>query len=177
MRSKRRCGCGGTVLSMDLADLSALMGEALPAESNSGIWVVLPGEYGLDLTRSGGAALLSEARRMADSMGCLVHTVVEQAEAAEEAIAFGADQAMVASDTFGSLEGQQPEFVFLPDGCGALAARLAQRWGAGLVTNVARGMTIDPETRALLAAHPVYDGEYELSYRVTSHVKMATVRV
>jgi electron transfer flavoprotein alpha subunit len=162
---------------MDLADLSALMGEAPPAESNAGIWVVLPGEYGVDLTRSGGAALLSEARHLADGMGCLVHAVVEQAEAAEEAVAYGADRVIVVSDIFGSLEGQQPEFVFLPDGCAAMAARLAERWGAGLVTNVARGMTIDPETRALLAAHPVYGGEYEVSYRVTSSVKMATVRV
>jgi electron transfer flavoprotein alpha subunit len=162
---------------MNLADLSALLGEALPPNSNSGIWVGLPGEFGADLLRSGGAALLSEARRLADGMGCLVHAVIETAGAAEGAIAYGADHVMVTDDIFGCLAGQGPEFVFLPAGCEALASRLAQRWGAGLVTNAEHGLTIDAESRALLAAHPVYGGEYELAYRVTSPVKMATVRV
>src|SRR5436190_22421298 len=110
MRWKRHCGWQGTVFSMDLADLSALMGEALPAESNSGIWVVLPGEFGADLARSGGAALISEARNMAVGMGCRVHAIAEHAEAAQGAIAYGADCVMVAGDAMSALVSQQPEF-------------------------------------------------------------------
>jgi electron transfer flavoprotein alpha subunit len=138
--------------------------------------VVLPGEFGADLGHSGGAALLSDARQMADGMGCRLHAVIDQVESAEAAITFGADRVLVASDAMSALAGQQPEFVLLPAGCGALAARLAQQWGAGLVSNVARGLTIDPETRGLRAAHPVYGGEFELNILVTSAVKMATVR-
>jgi electron transfer flavoprotein alpha subunit len=160
---------------MDLADLSALLGEALPSASNEGMWVVLPGDYGADLAGSGAAALLGETRRMADGMGCLVHAVVEHSPAPEEAIAFGADRVIVTGDLAACLGEQKPEFVFLPAGCEAPAARLAQHWAAGLVTGVARGLRIDPESRALLAAHPVYGGEYELGCRVTSAVKIATV--
>src|SRR5436190_1937061 len=129
---------------MDLADLSALLGQQLPAEANAGMWVVLPGAHGADLARSGGAALIGEARRLADGMGCRVQVVLDQSESGEAAIAGGADRAVVAADVFGWLAGQQPEFVLLPAGCEALAGRLAQHWGAGLVNNVARELSLDP---------------------------------
>lgn len=181
---------------MDLADLSALMGEAIPSETGADIWVVLPptgradrasaGDLGrlggpahsVDLARSGGAALLAEARRLADGLGCYVHAVLPEAAAvaAQDAIAFGADQVHVTGDVAGFIAGQRPEFVLLPAGCEALAAALAETFGAGLITGAVDGVAIDPETRELLAAHPVYGGEYELGARVTSSVKMATVQ-
>ena len=158
---------------MDLADLSALMGEEVAGEAPADIWVVLPGEYG-DLTHGHGAALLAAARRLADGLGCYVHAVVEDGHS--DAIAFGADRVHITDNTEEFLAGQHPEFVLLPAGCGALAAGLAQAWGAGLITE-AREVTIDPERRDLVAAHPVYGGEYELTGRVTSPVKMATVQL
>ena len=77
------------------------MGEPLPAEGNSGLWVLLPGARGADMGRTGGAALLGAARRLADGMGCRLHAMVEQDEAAVETIAYGADRVVVAADLFG----------------------------------------------------------------------------
>jgi len=73
------------------------------------------------------------------------------------------------------LAGQEPEFVLLPADEEALAARLAQDWGAGLITRAVGGLEVDPETRSLRGKHAVYGGEYYLRLEVVSRAKLATV--
>jgi electron transfer flavoprotein alpha subunit len=156
---------------MDIADLSALLGEAAQGATYSDIWVVLPAA---DLAQDG--ALLGEARRLADGLGCYVHALLGDETAAGQAIALGADRAHVTTDLLGYLAGQQPEFVLLPQAQATLAAQLAQRLGAGLITNTP-SLEIEGETRALRGAHPAYGGQYALELEVTTPVKIATVDV
>jgi electron transfer flavoprotein alpha subunit len=151
---------------MDIADLSALLGEDVTTEANADIWVAAAGEAA--------ARLLGEARRLADGLGCYVHAVVGNEAEAARALEAGADKAHVTLDTNGYLATQRPEFVLLPTGDETLAAQLAQAWEAGLMTG-AEGLAIDPETRALLGRHGVYGGEYYLELAITSPVKLATV--
>ena len=150
---------------MDLSDLSALLGEDASAVEYRDLWVVpaVP-------------ALVAEARRLADGLGCYLHAVVADEALAAEAIALGADRVHVALDAVNYLAGQHPEFVLLPAGQEAIAARLAQRLGAGLITRTPT-VEIDPDTRALRGAHPVYGGEYALDLEVTTPAKIATVEV
>jgi electron transfer flavoprotein alpha subunit len=155
---------------MDIADLSALLGEDLGAANTADVWVALP-----TAPAAGELALVAEARRLADGLGCYVHAVVGDEAAAQAAIASGADRAHVTADSAAFLAGQQPEFVLLPAAHNALAAGLAQRLQAGLITDVRGSLAIEPDTRALLASHPVYGGEYYLDLAVTAAVKMATV--
>ena len=163
---------------MDIADLSALLGEDLNASAAAGIWVVLASTADAAVSTAE-LALLGEARRLADGLGCYVHAVMAPAAAAEAAaqsiIAHGADRVHVTADAAGYLAGQQPEFIFLPAAHNALAAALAQQLKAGLITDVPGSVAIDPDTRALLAPHPVYAGEYFVDLAVNSAVKMATV--
>ena len=57
---------------MDLSDLSALMGEDLGAATAADVWVLLPA-----VTASAAdLALVREARRLADRLGCWVRAVV-----------------------------------------------------------------------------------------------------
>lgn len=141
---------------MDTSDLSALLGEDASAVEYRDLWVVpaVP-------------ALVAEARRLADGLGCYLHAVVADEALAAEAIALGADRVHVALDAVNYLAGQHPEFVLLPAGQEAIAARLAQRLGAGLITRTPT-VEIDPDTRALRGAHPVYGGEYALDLEVTT---------
>ncbi|MCC6191028.1 MAG: electron transfer flavoprotein subunit alpha/FixB family protein [Anaerolineales bacterium] len=157
---------------MDLADLSALLGEDLAAETFSDIWVVLPGH---EAATPAGAAVLAEARRLADALGCYVHAVLSDDAAAPAAVAFGADRAHITADAVEYVSGQNPEFVLLPAGLNALAARLAQRLDSGLITAVTAGLDVDPDTRALRGSRPVYGGDYLLDLAVTSPVKIATL--
>ena len=159
---------------MDLSDLSALLGEGLTAATTADVWVVLPTPAGSPLS-PGDLALVGEARRLADGVGCYVHAVVTSETAAPAAIASGADRAHVAADPAGYLAGQQPEFVLLAAAHNALAAELAHRLKAGLITDVIGAVAIDGDTRALLGSHAVYGGEYSLDLAVISAVKMATV--
>jgi electron transfer flavoprotein alpha subunit len=163
---------------MDLADLSALLGEDVSSESYSDIWVVVgPGR---DAALGEGAApeeaaLLGEARRLADGLGCYVHAVIADEAGGAAAIAYGADRVHVAADAAGYLAGQHPEFVLLPASLNDLGARIAQHFEAGLITNAAGGLEIEADTRALLGRRPVYEGEYLLELAVTSAVKVATL--
>ncbi len=151
---------------MDIADLSALLGEDVTAEPNADIWVAASG--------SAAPSLIGEARRLADGLGCYVQAVVETEAEGAQALEWGADKAHVAADLGAYLAAQRPEFVLAAGEHEALAARLAQTWGAGLISE-AEGLEIDPETRALRGRRAVYGGEYYLSIEVNSPVKLATV--
>jgi electron transfer flavoprotein alpha subunit len=156
---------------MDLADLSALLGEDLGSAPASDIWVLLPETADAEAA----ARLLAEARRLADGLGCYVHAVTPDESAAARAIPLGADRAHAALDPYAYLSGQHPEFILLPGGQEALAAALAQGFGAGLLTQAIGGLEIDNDTRALRGRHPVYGGDYYLDVEITSPIKLATV--
>jgi electron transfer flavoprotein alpha subunit len=157
---------------MDIADLSALLGEDVAAEAFSDIWVVLPAAGAEDPSA---AAVLGEARRQADQLGCYVHAVVEREAEAQPAFALGADRTHVTADAAEYLAGQHPEFVLLPAALNRLAAQIAQRLDAGLITNATGEIAVDADTRALLASRPVYGGDYALDLAVTAPVKIATL--
>lgn len=158
---------------MNLDDLSALLGEDASGAAYRDLWVVLPNDAA---GAPAATALLGEARRLADGLGCYVQAVIADEAVGAEAIALGADRAHVTADPLSYLAAQQPEFLLLPAALNTLAAQLAQRLGAGLITGTA-GVEIDGDTRALRGAHPVYGGEYALELEVTTPVKMATVNV
>ena len=153
---------------MDIADLSALLGEETAGQDYAGIWVAAPEGQAL-------SALLGEARRLADGVGCYVHAVVSGKDEALAAIWQGADEVYVAAEAGAYLRSQRPEFVLLEARQTALAARLAQHFGAGLITDVAGSLEVDPETRALSGKHPVYRGDYLIEAAVTTPVKVATL--
>lgn len=162
---------------MDMTNLSELIGEELSAETFSDIWVVVPrGAHApAEAPSAGDLALIAEARRLADGLGCYVHAVLPSEALAQEAIACGADRVHVTGRPAAYLAEHHPEFVLLPASENALAGAMAQRLRAGLVTGVRGGLQIDPDTRELLASHPVYGGDYFVDATVTSAVKMATV--
>ncbi len=155
---------------MDLDDLSALLGESVDTESAADIWAVAP-----RLGSGEGARLIGEARRLADGLGCYVHALVGDEAAAQTAVALGADRAHVVAEPASYLAQQQPEFVLFAENDAAAAAQYAQRAGAGLITGVRGGLRIEDETRALLGAHPVYEGAYLVDRAATSATKVATV--
>lgn len=156
---------------MDLSDLSALLGEDAAAVEHRDLWVLLPPGPVL-----AAPALIAEARRLADGLGCYVHAVVAYEALAAEAIALGADRAHVTLAGAAYITDQLPEFVLLPAGQEALAAQLAQRLSAGLITH-SPAVEIDPDTRALRGSHPVYGGDYFHDLEVTTPAKIATVDV
>lgn len=151
---------------MDLEALSHLMGEDLVAASYADIWVSVPEASALPL--------LGEARRLADSLGCYVHAVIGEAALSERAIALGADRVHVAADPAACLYAGHPEFAFYPLSQNAQAAQAAQHHRAGLITD-ARNLSVDDATRALIASHPVYGGEYFVDVAITSAAKFATL--
>jgi electron transfer flavoprotein alpha subunit len=151
------------------------MGEEIPAETYSDIWVVLPGDATQERASAGDLAMVGEARRLADGLGCYVHAVVPSEALARAAIDCGADRVHVTGRPGAYVAEQHPEFVLWPASENAQAAALAQRLRAGLVTGVGGGLQIDPDTRELLASHPVYGGDYFVDTIVTSAVKMATI--
>ncbi len=157
---------------MDMSALSALLGEDLSTTA-ADVWVILLD--GGDAASPAELALVGEARRLADGLGCYVHAVVLQEELAQPVLTHGADRAHVTADPAAYLAQQQPEFVLLSAEHNALAAGLAQHFKAGLITDVPGAVAIDPDTRALLASHPVYAGEYCLDLASTSAVKLATL--
>lgn len=151
---------------MDIADLSALMGEDIAAGNYADIWVVL--------TDPGAAPLLGEARRLADSLGCYVHVVISDASLSARVIALGADKIHLAEVPGLFVQTQYPEFALFPISKNAQAAKAAQKHKAGLITD-ARNLSVDESTRALLGSHPVYGGEYFLDFALTSPAKFATL--
>ncbi|MBL8056848.1 MAG: electron transfer flavoprotein subunit alpha/FixB family protein [Anaerolineales bacterium] len=151
---------------MDMDALSHLMGEDLSAASYADIWVCAPDPADL--------ALVGEARRLADSLGCYVHAVLADGDLAERAIAVGADRVHVVSRPGEFLLAQHPEFALFPVAKAHAAARAAQHHRAGLISD-ARFLSVDDTTRALLGAYPVYGGDYLVEAAITSPAKFATL--
>ena len=148
------------------------------AEGGGGVWVVA------DVLAGGITPVTLEAigaaRTLADALGAYVYAVLlhdDGAALAETLYQAGADGVRVApvsSDLASPLavdlhmevlidlfEREQPEIVL----CGAtevgqaLAPRLAQRMGGGLIEHVEKA-TLDQATRAVEATFPIYGGEY-----------------
>jgi electron transfer flavoprotein alpha subunit len=151
---------------MDLDALSHLMGEDLSATSYADIWVCAPDPADL--------ALVGEARRLADALGCYVHAVIADADLAERAIAVGADRVHVVDRPGEFVMAQHPEFALFPVSKAHQAARAAERHKAGLISD-ARHLSVDDSTRALLGAYPVYGGDYFVEVAVTSPAKFVTL--
>jgi electron transfer flavoprotein alpha subunit len=155
------------------------------------IWVVA------ELDAEGKASPLSlelvgGARMMADGLGCYVHAVVlgvGLGDVAPQLIAAGADRVHLADDpalgqadarckALGDLLAAQPPEVLL---FGAtrlaedVAPRLAQRFNTGLLAHCI-SLRMDESERALIGAHPVYNGEYyELAACPSARPTIATV--
>ncbi len=146
------------------------------AAGGAGVWVVADvaeGEIASVTLEAIGAA-----RTVADSLGAYVYAVLlgsEVAPLAGRLYQAGADGVRVAdhehlaafavepyleilADLF---EEEQPEIVFLgaTDVGQALAPRLAQRMGGGLIEHVT-AVALDEATRAVEGTFPVYGGEY-----------------
>jgi electron transfer flavoprotein alpha subunit len=146
------------------------------AEGGGGVWVVadvVEEQIGLVTLEAIGAA-----RTLAESLGAYVYAVLlghEVASLAPTLYQAGADGVRVAdhpglaqfavepySAVLGPLfEEEQPEIVLFgaTDVGGALAPRLAQRMGGGLIEHVT-AVALDEATRAVEAASPVYGGEF-----------------
>src|SRR5215207_199638 len=147
------------------------MGEEVGPEAYADVWVVIPEQHANGRAGSA-AAIMGEARRLADALGCYLRAVVESEIGVAWAIECGSDKAHVTADVAEYLATQRPEFVMLPAGEEALAARLAHGFGAGLLTGALGGLEIDPETRALRGRHAVYGGDYFLEIEVATAVKV-----
>ena len=148
------------------------------AEGGGGVWVVadvLDGSIAPVTLEAIGAA-----RSLADALGAYVYAVVVHhdgvalAETLYQAGADGVRVALVDSNSVSSLavepcleilsnlfEAEQPEIVLFgaTEAGQALAPRLAQRMGGGLIEHV-RKVTLDETTRAVEATFPIYGGEY-----------------
>lgn len=146
------------------------------AEGGGGVWVVadvVAGEVAAVTLEAIGAA-----RTLADSLGAYVYAVLlgeDVASLAGTLYEVGADGVRVADH--GSLatfavepylevlanvfEEEQPEIVLFgaTEVGQALAPRLAQRMGGGLIEHVT-GAALEEGTRAVEATFPVYGGEY-----------------
>jgi electron transfer flavoprotein alpha subunit len=165
---------------MDASFLDLMMAQQEEAfeeaEGGGGVWVVA------DLAEGQIAPVTLEAigaaRTLADSLGAYVYAVLlgeDVAQLAPTLYQAGADGVRVADhpelsafaeepylevlvDLF---EEQQPEIIL----CGAtdvgqaLAPRLAQRMGGGLIEHVT-AVTLEETTRAVEATFPIYGGEY-----------------
>ncbi|MGD2103882.1 MAG: electron transfer flavoprotein subunit alpha/FixB family protein [Anaerolineae bacterium] len=172
---------------MDASYLDLMMAQqdetfepAAEAEGGGGVWVVA------DLRDDGVAPVTLEAigaaRTLADSLGAYVYAVLlgsEVAPLAQTLYQAGADGVRVGPLKVDSrtaspsavephleilshlFEKEQPEIVLLgaTEIGQALAPRLAQRTGGGLIEHVT-AMTLDETRRAVEAAFPVYGGEY-----------------
>ena len=146
------------------------------AAGGGGVWVVadlVDGQIAPVTLEAIGAA-----RTLADSLGAYVYAVLlgdhvlPKADILYQAGADGVKVAqdaglaefqvepylMVLADLF---EEEEPEIILLgaTDAGQALAPRLAQRMGGGLIEH-AKAVTLDEATRAVEAAFPVYGGEY-----------------
>ena len=156
----------------DLSDLSALLGEDVAQSNTADVWVVLPAPANSPMS-AGDLALVGEARRLADGLGCYVHAVVSGEDAAQTAIASGADRAHITADPAAYLAGQQPEFVLLPATQNAMAGALAQQWKAGLITDIIGPLAIDGDTRGVFGRFGKVNGG---GNRVRFHERVGIVR-
>ncbi len=165
---------------MDASYLDLLMAqqeEVTEAEGGGGgVWVVA------DVVDGAVAAVtleaLGAARNLADALGAYVYGVLlgeGVAGLAQALYQAGADGVRVADDpslaSFVSapylrvlsdlFEEEQPEVVLFgaTEQGQALAPRLAQRMGGGLIEHVT-AVSLDESTRTVQAAFPIYGGEY-----------------
>lgn len=172
---------------MDASYLDLMMAQqeesfeaAGEAEGGGGVWVVA------DVAEDELAPVTLEAtgaaRTLADSLGAYVYAILlgdNGAPLAETLYHAGADGVRLARldidhrtlvltagepclDTLADLfEEEQPEIVLLgaTELGQALAPRLAQRMGGGLIEHVTE-VRLEEATRSVEATHPVYGGEY-----------------
>jgi electron transfer flavoprotein alpha subunit len=169
---------------MDASFLDLMMAQQEEAfeeaEGGGGVWVVA------DLSEGQVAPVTLEAigaaRTLADSLGAYVYGVLlgydvtPLAETLYQAGADGVRVAPLAANLPGSgsfavepyveiladlFEEGQPEIVLFgaTDAGQALAPRLAERMGGGLIEHVT-AVTLDQSTRAVEGTFPIYDGEY-----------------
>ncbi|HIE38249.1 MAG TPA: hypothetical protein EYP77_04120, partial [Anaerolineae bacterium] len=165
--------------TMDASYLDLLMAqqeEVSEAEGGGGIWVVA------DVVDGAVAPVtleaLGAARTLADSLGAYVYGVLlgeGVADLAQTLYQAGADGVRVADHPglarFGLepylkvladlFDAEQPEVILLgaTDVGQALAPRLAQRMGGGLIEHVT-AVSLDEATRTVQGAFPIYGGEY-----------------
>jgi len=181
---------------MDLEYWELLTGEAIEEEEEIAyrdIWVVAETEDGILTPVS--LEMLGKARELAAGLGAYVQAVLlgEGLEGlTQELIQRGADSVYLADDprlaeyhleTYAQVlsdlfQGQKPEIIlFGASELGQeLAPRLAQRLGAGLISDCV-DLSIDETERVLLARHPVYGGEYfHVSTFLGAKPQIATVR-
>lgn len=153
---------------MDLSFLEQLLGEEVEEQEGfRNIWVVALAWDGKLKERD--FQLVGKARDLAGSLGAYVYSLLlgETAtdDLARELIAHGADGVYLAqgyptdASLAAFLQEKMPEMVLWNNAAGSrkLAPQVAQRIGASLVTH-AVDIVLDPETRSLLAASPLYGG-------------------
>jgi len=164
---------------MDLSYLDLLMAqqeEVSEAAGGGGVWVVADVMDGAVATVT--LEALGAARTLADALGAYVYGVLwgqEVTGLAQTLYQAGADGVRVAdhpalaqlalepclqvlAELFAA---EQPEVVLLgaTEAGQALAPRLAQRLGGGLIEHVT-AVTLDEATRTAQATFPLYGGEY-----------------
>jgi electron transfer flavoprotein alpha subunit len=162
------------------------------AGGGGGIWVVADAVDGAVAPVT--LEALSAARTLADSLGAYVYGVLlgeSVTDLAQTLYQAGADGVRVADDpalaTFAVapylsvladlFAEEQPEVVlFGATASGqALAPRLAQRMGGGLIEHVV-SVSLDEATRTVEAAFPIYGGEYfEIGACPTARPQLLTV--
>jgi electron transfer flavoprotein alpha subunit len=169
---------------MDASFLDLMMAQQEEAfeeaEGGGGVWVVADLAQGQIMPVT--LEAIGAARTLADSLGAYVYGVLlgddvtSLAGTLYQAGADGVRVAPVPADQYGLaslavepyvdilaglFEEGQPEIVLLgaTDVGQALAPRLAQRMGGGLIEHVT-GATLDETTRAVEGTFPVYGGEY-----------------
>jgi len=146
------------------------------AEGGGGVWLVadLSGDEIAPVTLEA----IGAARTLADSLGAYVYAVLlgdGVTPLAQTLYQAGADGVRIADHVgladfavapyldvlAGLFEEEQPEIVLFgaSDAGQALAPRLAQRMGGGLIEHVT-AVTLEETTRAVEATFPVYGGEY-----------------
>lgn len=165
---------------MDASYLDLVMAqqeEALEeAAGGGGVWVVA--DLGADEIAPVTLEAIGAARALADSLGAYVYAVLvgdDVAPLAQTLYQAGADGVRVledpALDSFAAgpytevlaelFAEEEPEIVLFgaTEAGQALAPRLAERMGGGLIEHVT-AVSLEEATRAVEAAVPVYGGEY-----------------
>jgi len=171
---------------MDLSFLDQLLGESTEEiEDFQNVWVVAIAWS--DALRPCDIQLTGKARELADSLGAYVNILLigEGADEslAQEMIASGADAVHVAAGyptgqaLVNFVEQYKPELLLFSDAAGGrkMAPRLAQRIDAALVSH-AVDLSINTESRTLLAATPIYRGAAFQVIECLSKPQIATVR-
>ena len=170
---------------MDLSFLEQLLGEQVEEEEgHRNVWVVAVA-WG-DTLKDADFQLVGKARELADGLGAYVVGLIigdpATEDMAREMIVYGADQVYVASgyptdeSLAGFFEQKKPEMVLWSDAAGSrkMAPKISQRLGASLASH-AVDLMLDSESRSLVAASPLYNGDAYQVIACHSHPQMATV--